>query len=152
MAKSSTIKTFRLVHRYLGLFFAPAILFFAFSGALQTFNWHEASRATGYEPPAWVVRMAQLHKKQTLALPSPKGKAQTVSAKEPGMLPSKKAPSHNTGKFVFKCFVFVMSIGLMFSTILGIAMALLYGGDSRTVWTAVFAGVLLPAALLLLRP
>lgn len=150
MAKRSTTKMFRLLHRYLGLFFAPAILFFSFSGAIQTFGWHENTRTSSYEPPVWIVRMAQLHKKQTLSLLAPKAKAQGISAKDASISPANKAAGNNTGKFVLKCFVFAMSVGLIFSTLFGIVMALLYGGDKRLVCVAVLAGVLLPVTIILL--
>ena len=152
MTKSSTIKAIRLLHRYAGLFFAPAILFFSFTGALQTFGWHETSRGSSYEPPSWLVRMAQLHKKQTLTIPAPKAKAPAAPAADThdAPAPDKKPAAGNLSRFVLKCFVFAMSIGLILSTLLGIVMALLYGGDWRVVWAVVFAGAVLPAAILLL--
>jgi hypothetical protein len=61
----------RTLHHYLGVFFAPAILFFAFSGALQTFSLHENHGGGPYKPPAWIVVLASIHKDQTL--PHPKG-------------------------------------------------------------------------------
>jgi hypothetical protein len=150
MVSNSTLKNIRLLHRYLGLFFAPAILFFAFSGALQIFGWHETSRGSSYEPPAWIVRMAQLHKKQTLVIPPPKSKASDASGSDIHTAPDKKPAGDSPAKFALKCFMFVMSIGLMLSTLFGVVMALLYGGDSRIVWAVVLAGLLLPTAVMLL--
>ncbi len=150
MGKGSTTKAIRLVHRYLGLFFAPAIVFFSFSGALQTFGWHETARGSSYEPPSWIVRMAQLHKKQTLSIPAPKNKAQLTPVAETHVSAPKKSADDGATKFALKCFVFVMSIALMLSTILGIIMALRYGGDARIVWAAVFVGTLFPVAVVLL--
>jgi hypothetical protein len=49
MAGSKSIKNLRLLHRYMGLFFSPAILFFAFSGGLQVFNLHKSDKSTGYD-------------------------------------------------------------------------------------------------------
>jgi len=152
MASNLTLKTIRLLHRYLGLFFAPAILFFALTGAIQTVGWHETSRSSNYEPPAWIVRMAQLHKKQTLVIPLAKKKASDASTTgaHADASPDKKLASDRTTKFAMKCFVFLMSIGVIVSTLLGVVMALLYGGDSRIVWAVILAGFLLPAAILLL--
>jgi hypothetical protein len=59
----------RLLHLYLGVFTAPALLFFAFTGALQTFSLHETTRGSSYKPPAWAVTLGQLHKKQTPVVP-----------------------------------------------------------------------------------
>src|ERR1700749_3626882 len=66
MSSSHTVlKYFRLIHLYVGIFIAPALLFFAFTGALQTFSLHETTRGSSYKPPAWAVMLAQIHKKQT---------------------------------------------------------------------------------------
>lgn len=164
MGNVSATKTIRLVHRYLGLFFAPAIVFFSFSGALQTLGLHETSRGSSYVPPSWIVRMAQLHKKQTFYLPAPKIKAQAASVADPqdgsakhhsGERKKKAAigtrnSEDGTAKFALKGFVFVMSIALMLSTILGVIMALRYGGDARVVWMVVLSGVLFPIAVTML--
>lgn len=52
------LKVCRQVHLYLGIFISPALLFFAFTGALQTFNLHEASHNGGsYKPAKWIVEL-----------------------------------------------------------------------------------------------
>lgn len=55
MLSGKSIKNLRILHRYLGLFFSPAILFFAFSGGLQVFNLHKQDKSIGYIPPAWIL-------------------------------------------------------------------------------------------------
>ena len=156
MGNGSTTKTVRLLHRYLGLFFAPAIVFFALSGAMQTFGWHETGR-DGYKPPEWLVRMAQLHKKQTLNVPQPKtrenkeAKAQLKPiAADASPVAPKKNPDQEKSKFALKCFVFAMSISLMLTTILGVIMAFRYGGNPRVVCGVVLLGSLFPVAVVLL--
>jgi hypothetical protein len=70
MSKShAVLRFFRGVHLYLGVFISPALLFFAFTGALQTFSLHETTQGSGYKPPAWIISLAQLHKKQTTVVP-----------------------------------------------------------------------------------
>ncbi|HEX4321033.1 MAG TPA: PepSY domain-containing protein [Acidobacteriaceae bacterium] len=70
MSKShSLLKFLRKVHLYLGLFISPALLFFAFTGVLQTFSLHETTQGSSYKPPAWIASLAQLHKKQTTVVP-----------------------------------------------------------------------------------
>jgi hypothetical protein len=70
MSKSHTLlKYLRLIHLYIGVFISPALLFFAFTGALQTFSLHETTRGSNYKPPAWAVTLAQIHKKQTPIVP-----------------------------------------------------------------------------------
>ena len=63
------LKYTRVTHLYLGVFTAPALLFFAFTGALQTFSLHETTHSSNYKPPAWAVTLAQIHKKQTSVVP-----------------------------------------------------------------------------------
>src|SRR3982750_3650156 len=63
------LRYLRLIHLYTGVFIAPAVLFFAFTGALQTFSLHETTRGSSYKPPAWAVLLAQIHKKQTPVVP-----------------------------------------------------------------------------------
>ena len=74
MASSATLlKSARLFHLYSGVFLAPALIFFAFTGGLQTFSYHETTRGSSYKPPAILVKLGQLHKKQTFVLPERKG-------------------------------------------------------------------------------
>src|SRR5665213_134265 len=63
------LKLFRKLHLYIGVFITPALLFFAFTGALQTFSLHETTQGSNYKPPTWAVTLAQLHKKQTTIVP-----------------------------------------------------------------------------------
>src|SRR5271154_776001 len=89
MSSSHTLlKYFRLIHLYLGVFITPALLFFAFTGALQTFSLHETTRGSGYKPPAWAVLLAQIHKKQTPIVPvrkdpPPERSAEKVASERP---------------------------------------------------------------------
>src|ERR1700747_349739 len=67
--KAAVLKTVRIMHLYLGVFLAPAILFFSFTGALQTFSLHESVKGSGYKPANWIMVLGQPHKKQTAQLP-----------------------------------------------------------------------------------
>lgn len=74
------LRATRLTHLYLGVFTAPALLFFAFTGALQTFSLHETTRGSSYKPPAWAVTLGQIHKKQTPVVPVRKPPAPEAAA------------------------------------------------------------------------
>jgi hypothetical protein len=65
----AALKFLRKVHLYIGIFTSPALLFFAITGASQTFNLHETTQGSSYKPPAWIASLAQLHKKQTTVVP-----------------------------------------------------------------------------------
>ena len=45
-----TLRTLRKLHHYFGVVLAPAILFFAISGGLQTFRLQQASGWSGSPP------------------------------------------------------------------------------------------------------
>jgi hypothetical protein len=62
----------RLCHLYLGLFTAPALIFFSFTGALQTLSLNDRSPDGSYTPPHWISVLAQIHKKQSAQLPQRK--------------------------------------------------------------------------------
>ena len=142
------LRKIRLVHRYLGLFFSPAILLFSLSGALQTFNLHQANTRTGYVPPAWLVELAQIHKKQTTDLPKEKTKPATSVPEPHDPAPARKASSPGKSTLPLKCFVVMMSAGLMATTLLGIYMSFSYGGNRVLVCATLAGGVLLPVAMM----
>jgi len=119
------IKAMRNVHLYLGVFFAPLLLFFLISGAWQTFNLHEASKSGDYVPPAIIKSLSQVHKDQ-----------RWVDGK---MVPKPSMP--------FRCLIVFMSVGLLVTTILGIVMAFKYT-KSWIVWSCLLAGILIPCFLL----
>ena len=51
---AQTMRRIRQLHLYIGVFFLPAILFFAISGGLQAFRLQQASGWDGAPPPAWM--------------------------------------------------------------------------------------------------
>ena len=63
------MKTVRLLHFYAGVFFAPMIIFFAFSGTLQVFKLHESYRQTPGAQGDWIAWMSQVHKEAALIAP-----------------------------------------------------------------------------------
>ncbi|QYE35346.1 hypothetical protein KZX46_05000 [Polymorphobacter sp. PAMC 29334] len=138
--KPATNRRLRQIHHYLGVFFAPAILLFAVSGALQTFRLNEAKGA-----PAWMDWIATVHKDQETPQPRPPrpaGERPRAPKAEPA------APKHNP--FALKVFVAIMSIGLIASTLLGVAIALSIRSMRRLSLTMLVLGTLLPLALLLI--
>ena len=62
------IKAMRNVHLYLGVFFAPLLIFFLISGCWQTFGLHEAKKDGSYAPPAIIKALSSVHKDQRWAM------------------------------------------------------------------------------------
>jgi hypothetical protein len=100
--------------------------------------------------------MAQLHKKQTLSIPHAKNEATRapVEAPDTSKQDATRKSSDRAGmKSALKYFVFVMSLALTLTTILGILIALRYGGESWIVWVVVILGTVFPLAVVLVtRP
>jgi hypothetical protein len=161
MSSSHTVlKYTRLVHLYLGVFIAPALLFFAFTGALQTFSLHETTRGSSYKPPAWAVMLGQIHKKQTPIVPVRKlppadkqsdkaasdkatpEKSQSSSASPSDPAPTAAPKSHNP--LPLKCFFLLVAIGLFISTLSGLYMSYKYIRNRSLITTILLAGTIIP--------
>jgi hypothetical protein len=162
MATPKALKAIRLVHHYSGVFFAPAILFFAITGSLQMFGLHETSRGSSYVPPAFLVRLSQLHKKGTIDLPQ-RRPATSAAGKTDSAKPDVRAqqgtppvaatpaaspvpPRHNS--LPMKIFFALTGAGLVISTCTGLFMAWKYTRRKAVFAAVVLAGVVIPLLLL----
>jgi hypothetical protein len=167
---SRFLKGVRLTHLYLGVFVAPAILFFAFTGAIQTFSLHETTRGSSYQPHRILVVLGQIHKKQTPVIQekkpqaAPKSEAQGhtapnadhggAGASEPTPAPprpaeaAEAAPTHNP--LPLKIFFLLVSISLFCSTLSGIYMAYAYSRNKVAISTLILFGAVIPALMVLL--
>jgi uncharacterized iron-regulated membrane protein len=154
--RASTLQTFRQIHLCLGLFTAPAILFFALSGILQTFSLHDVSKDGTYKPATWIVRLAQIHKKQTAELPVPKSlaavSAQTgarVKVKQQKPLGQAETPVrevHNT--LPLKIFFLIVGLALCMSTMTGVYMSWKYRRSKVLQVALLLAGIVVPVVLM----
>lgn len=149
------MKKIRQLHLYLGVLFAPAIIFFSLTGALQTFGLHEGKGGRG-EPSPIIAKMAQVHKNQTLVMRDvpppgerPPGGASRPAESRPAERGEEQEPS-GLSPLPLKIYVLLMSLGLITTTILGIVMAFKYNRDRRVIWGLLIAGTLLPLLLLYL--
>jgi phosphotransferase system glucose/maltose/N-acetylglucosamine-specific IIC component len=158
----------RRLHLYLGTLFAPSIILFAFSGALQVLGLHEAEDAEAAQPPAWIVTMASLHKDQHLPRPKThKTPAAITQMRAEHAQQAAHSPEHagegnhadarpepdaaaKLSQTLLKAFVLLMAIGLIVSAALGIFIAVKNDRTRRVAWIMVALGILLPAAALLL--
>jgi hypothetical protein len=158
MTSANTLKTVRVTHLYLGVFFAPTILFFAITGGLQMFGLHETSRGSDYTPPALLVHLSQLHKKGTLYVPrkrdssaaaKPDGQNSDTrkpeSARPPA--PNPAPPAHNS--LPMKIFFGATAVALIVSTCTGLYMSWKYARRKATVAGVLLAGIICPLLLLL---
>ena len=110
-------------------------------------NLHETTPGKSYEPPVWLEKLAQVHKKQTLAM-RPKGGPPRAALEQPRPAqPRVAAPSPTLGTAMLKFFFLLMSLGLTATTLLGIYMAFKYNRDRRLIWGMLVVGSVVPLAL-----
>ncbi len=149
--RPNTLRTLRRYHHYLGLFFAPMILLFAVSGALQTFRLQEA-RGYGGTPPNWIVWLASVHKDQGPPRP-PRAEKSAEKMKAPGEAAKPRGEGERAGPkrpspLPLKIFVVALAIALAFSTITGVVIALSIRSMRRVSIGLLVAGAVVPIVLL----
>jgi hypothetical protein len=150
---SAILKFIRQTHLYLGVFIAPAVLFFAFTGVIQTFSLHEASKNGDYRPAKWIVVLAQIHKKQTSQLPLRKVESQSSpqkgnsDARKPtaGSISIVDRPAHSP--LPLKLFFLIVGAGLVTSTCSGIYMSCRYCRNRFVLVLLALAGTVIPLFL-----
>lgn len=150
--KAQTMRRLRQLHHYAGVFFAPAILLFALSGALQTFRLQE-DKGYGGTPPGWIIWMASVHKDQSW--PKPEQKQKAPQADEKPKLQTEGQPAKQMKQarlqstLPLKIFVLLLSIGLIVSTILGVIIALNNRSMRRVSIIMLASGTAIPLLLLM---
>ncbi|MGZ3241325.1 MAG: hypothetical protein ACXWJK_13630 [Burkholderiaceae bacterium] len=149
------MKNIRQIHLFLGTFFAPAIIFFAFSGILQLFGLHESKERGGPPPIAWIAELAEIHKNQHLRMEAPPREEADhahdehddhESATHTHPSPPKSAEL----TWALKAFFLLMAIGLISTALIGIYIALQNPRIRRNAWISLALGTALPLLLLFL--
>ena len=155
--KPQTMQKLRRYHYYLGVFFAPVIILFALSGALQTFRLQE-EKGWGSEPPAWIEWMASIHMDSKLAKAKPPeavaaGPGTSAAVKPPAQAMAAQAKPERpkppkANKLPMQIFMVVMSVALLLSTFLGITIALNSRATRQGALVMLALGMLVPLAVL----
>jgi hypothetical protein len=155
----------RQLHRYLGVFFTPAILFFAFSGALQTFGLHESEQRGAPPPVAWIAALASVHKDQHLPEASTQARAPVPTdahadeaaqgdaqarASAPGAGQATAPVGHEATKspLPLKLFVLALAIGLCATSLVGMTISFSNPRTRRQTALMLVLGTLVPLLLL----
>ncbi len=118
------MKTLRQLHLYLGCFFAPLLVVFAFTGIVQTYGLHKSQKDGSYTAPRWLQQAANFHKHAAL---------------EKGTTP-----------VAMRALVTVMSIALVVTMGLGVALGFKLGRNAWIVGGCLLLGIVLPVGMLLL--
>lgn len=141
---ASTLRSLRRWHHYIGVFLAPSILFFAFSGFVQVVGWQDQRNPP---PPGWVSWMAGIHKHQAAPKPKLPAPAKSTGERPPGGGGGEK---HDDDAFVpLKPFALLTALGLLASTLIGLAVAIGTPAMRRKSWIILAAGVVVPVLLIL---
>ena len=140
----------RLAHWYAGVFFAPTIIFFAFSGVLQVFKLHESYRQVPGAQGDWIAWMSQVHKEGSLIPPRP---APAKAAPRPAVVPLAPGAEPPKGEkrersSAFKWFAALMGVSLIGAALAGLWIAFNYPKRRRAFYATLGAGILLPIILL----
>ena len=138
--KASTQRSLRLYHHYIGVFLAPAILFFAFSGLIQVIGLQDQRNPA---PPAWISYISGIHKDQAPPKPHPK---------QPAGAPNNAGhDEHQHAAFApLKIFAMLTAIGLFVTTLIGLTIALTNRKLRPVSWVMLALGIAVPVALLML--
>jgi hypothetical protein len=139
----------RQLHVWISVFVAPSLLFFALTGALQTFRIPDEKTA-----PVLIQKLARVHKDDVFAVkPARPKKPQgalpgaghdKASAEKPPE--AKPAPSTE----VLKWFFAGVSVAIALTTLLGLWMALAYSRQKLVIWILLLAGAAAPVLILTL--
>jgi len=138
------MKSIRRIHGWLGVLFAPSIILFALTGALQMFNLHETERG---ETPGFIAKIAMIHTHQTDEVPvrKPQPAPPKTDAPRPAPQPQAERPS----TLPLKLFFLVMALSLIVSSVLGVWIAFVSKRDRNLHIGLLALGLVLPIVLLL---
>ena len=114
----------RRLHLYLGVFFAPMLLFFIVTGWYQTA--YPDRRKSVFEASAVMDRLRAVHAEQTF--------------------PVATANSYSTT--AFRWLIYVMSAALVITLLLGVVLAFRTMKQKWIVWTMLVLGLAVPALCL----
>ncbi len=116
------MKQLRLLHLYLGCFFAPLLVFFSVSGIWQIFGFQDARDATGHH--TIFAYLSTIHTGHGL-----------------------KEKHHSLSSVYLQWFAVLMAAGLVISIILGTILAFKFG-RGRLALLSLLGGILIPLGLI----
>jgi hypothetical protein len=143
------MKTIRRVHSWLGVLFAPSIMMFALSGVFQMYGCHEGEGAS--EPSPVVARLAQLHMKQRFTEPARRPpRAESPEPARPTEARPDRVATAQPRTAPIRFFFLLMSLALIASTGLGLAIAFTMKRDRALHLGFLLAGIAIPIVLVML--
>jgi hypothetical protein len=120
------MKFLRRLHTYLGVFFAPLLLFYVATGWYQTVT-IQRNKASG-QPGDWVSNLSQVHVDQ--------------------IYPTERGAENGYSPRLYRILTVAMSISLILTIGLGIFLAFRSSRRHLPVWLSLALGVILPVLFL----
>ena len=139
----------RRLHMYVSVFVAPSLLFFALTGALQTFRIPDQKAA-----PELIQKLARVHKDDVFAIKPPKPKRPDAAgghqggARETMEKAPEAKPQPKPSTTVLKWFFAAISAGIVLTTLFGLWMALVQSRQKLVLWALLIAGAAAPILIL----
>ena len=124
------MKLWRRLHTWLGVFFAPLLIFFVATGWYQTVT-IQRNKSSG-QPGDWLSNLTQVHVDQ--------------------IYPTERGAEQGYSPALFRMLVVAMSISLLLTIGLGIFLAFRSNRKAWPVWLALALGIILPVLFLWLGP
>lgn len=144
----------RQIHLWLGVFFAPSILFFAFTGGVQELKLHEAHG--DYTPPPILEKLGQVHIHQKFAV-KPQRRPEGSRGEGPAAAGAPKPAARSVGPpppsasvVASRWFFTATAVGLGITTLLGLWIGVVQARKRTLPLLALAAGCVLPVVLLML--
>jgi len=116
------VKQLMRIHRYLSCLVAPAMVFFAVSGAWQAFRLQDTRKDGSYTAPVPLQQLSYVHKAERLSTAA--------------------APWFRMGQLT-------LAAAFVLTAVLGVVMALRIARPVWPVWACLAGGILLPVLLAL---
>ena len=140
----------RQVHVYLSVFVAPSLIFFALTGALQTFRIPDDKAA-----PVLIQKLARVHKDDVFATkparpPKTPQAAGHAESKPPEGKPPEAKPAPKPATQALKWAFATISVVIALTTTLGLWMALAYHKRRGLMWVLALTGAAVPVVLLVM--
>jgi hypothetical protein len=118
------MKAINRIHRYVSCFIAPAMLFFAVSGAWQAFRLQESRKDGSYKAPQSLALLSDIHKAERLSGP--------------------RGTLFRTGQAV-------LAGAFVTTALLGLVMGFRMTRPRWPFWACLLAGIILPVVLAVIR-
>ena len=135
----------RQLHVYVSVFVAPSLIFFALTGALQTFRIPDEKTA-----PVLIQKLARVHKDDVFALKPARPKRPEGAGPAQARPPAPEKAASKLSTEVLKWFFAVVSVAIATSAALGLWMALAYHRRKGLLWVLFVAGAAAPVLILMM--